>query len=102
MPQMPFHDQAFQTNDLVPASGTYEILHAQHLLAKQVALFKSERFPKCSRCDFPVIFLLQHAVRALDYMNHLDVRVPLLELQPIALEDSSQDEVTQLREQTEA
>lgn len=96
---MPLHDQAFQTSDLVPASGTYEILHAQHLLAKRVVLFKSERFPKCSRCDFPVTFLLHHEVRALDYVNNLDVRVPLLELQPIALEDSSQDAATQLRDQ---
>jgi hypothetical protein len=96
---MPLHDQAFRTNDLVPASGIYEILHAQHLLAKQVVLFKSERFPKCSRCDFPVTFLLHHGLRALDYVNHLDVRVPLLELQPIALEDSPQNADAQLREE---
>jgi hypothetical protein len=97
--QMPFHDQAFQTNDLVPASGTYDILHAQHLLAKQVVLFKSEIFPKCSRCDSPITFLLHHEVRGLDYVHHLDVRVPLLEIQPVTLEDSPQNADAQLQEE---
>ena len=91
---MPIHDQTFQTSDLVPACGTYEIFHAQHLLAQQVVLFKSEKFPKCSRCDFPVTFLLHYGVRALDYVNNLDVRVPLVELEPITLEDSPQSAAT--------
>jgi hypothetical protein len=96
---MPIHKKTFHTNEFVLANGTYEIFHTQHFLASQVVLFKTERFPKCSRCDFPVTFLLHHEVRALDYVNHLDVRVPLTELQPIQLDDSSPDVATQLRDQ---
>jgi hypothetical protein len=96
---MPTHDLTFQTGDSVPANGIYESFHSQHLLAQQVVLFKSEKFPRCSRCDFPVTFLLHHKIRALDYMNNLDVRVPLVELEPITLEDSPQSAAAQLREQ---
>jgi len=96
---MPIPDKTFQTSDLAPANGIYEIFHAQHLLAHQVVLFKSEKFPRCSRCDSPVTFLLHHAIRALDYVDNLDVRVPLVELEPISLEDSAQNSSAQLREE---
>jgi hypothetical protein len=94
---MPIHDRTLQTGDDVPANGTYEIFHQQHLLAKQVVLFKSERFPRCSRCNFPISFLLHHELRALDYVNDLDIRIPLTELQPIQIDDSSPDAAVLLR-----
>ncbi len=87
---MPLYDKTFQIGDLVPAHGIYEIFHTQHLLAQQVVLFKSEKFPKCSRCDFPVTFLLHHELRALDYVNDLDIRIPLTEL-PIQSGSASLD-----------
>jgi hypothetical protein len=96
---MPTHDLTLQTGNPVPANGIYEIFHAPHLLAQQVVLFKSEKFPRCSRCDSPVTFLLHHAIRALDYVDNLDVRVPLVELEPISLEDSAQNSPAQLREE---
>jgi hypothetical protein len=80
---MPIHDRTFNTGDPVPSNGMYVIFHLQHLLAAQVALFKNEQFPKCSRCDFPVTFLLQRDVPALDNINNLEIRVPLTELEPM-------------------
>lgn len=81
------HDFELRTGDLVPASGIYLVNHAPHRLLQEIALFKSERFPRCSKCDSAVLFLLVHPVPALDYPWNLVIRVPLLELQ--VLDDSS-------------
>jgi hypothetical protein len=78
----------FRTDDLVPASGIYSVFHAQHRLVKKVGLFKSELFPKCSRCSSPVLFALIRSLPALDYVNDLAVRIPLLELVPLEEEPS--------------
>jgi hypothetical protein len=86
---MSIHDKTFRTGDNVLANGMYDIFHVQHPLACQVALFKGEQFPKCSRCDSPVTFLLQRDVPALDYINNLEIRVPLTELEPIEHDDST-------------
>src|SRR5260221_9774807 len=61
------HDFELRTGDLVPASGIYLVNHAPHRLLQEIALFKSERFPRCSKCDSAVLFLLVHPVPALDY-----------------------------------
>jgi hypothetical protein len=78
----------FRTHDIVRASGIYKVLHAPHSLQAAVMLFKKERFPKCSHCDSPVIFMLVRRVDALDYMSTLQIPVPLLELVPLEREES--------------
>lgn len=91
---MPVHDKTFLTGDAVPANGVYEIFHAQHALASLVVLFKAERFPKCSRCDSTVTFLLKRDVPALDYVNNLEIRIPLTELEPIEQKSSSHEDAS--------
>ncbi len=86
---MSIHDKTFRSGDTVLANGMYEIFHVEHPLAGQVALFKGEQFPKCSRCDFPVTFMLQREVPALDYIDNVMVRVPLTELEPIQPDDGA-------------
>jgi hypothetical protein len=85
------HDKIFRTGDDVPVNGTYKIFHPHHLPAKQVALFKTEIFPKCRCCDIPVTFVLHRDVPALDYVNNLQIRMPLIELQPLGQDDSAVD-----------
>jgi len=77
----------FRTDDPFPASGIYSVFHAPHRLESTVALFKSELFPKCSRCNSPVTFEPIRWVVALDYVSDLAVRVPLLELVPVEGDD---------------
>ncbi len=77
---MPIHGKTFRTGASVPRNGLYNIFHTQHLLPVQVAL---------SAADSPVTFLLQRDVPALDYINNLEIRVPLTELEPIEHDDST-------------
>jgi hypothetical protein len=70
----------FTTGQQVPASGIYEIKHSAHRLSFQVALFKGEVFPRCSRCSGVVFFSLARKFNGLDAAGIPTFRVPLYEL----------------------
>jgi len=71
----------FTTGATVPASGIYLVAHAPHRLAAEVALFKGESFPKCSRCSEGVLFRMVRVFHGLDAIEKLSYRVPLYELE---------------------
>jgi hypothetical protein len=75
--------EIFYANDSVPAHGIYRVIHAAHKLPEAVALFKSEKFPGCSRCSSPVSFRLMHEFAGLDLVPSLQIRVPLSALLPL-------------------
>ncbi len=76
----------FRTGTVVPQSGIYAVTHPAHRLPSQVALFKGERFPGCSKCRDLVAFELIRAVPALDILPDLSIPVSLREL-PVEEED---------------
>jgi hypothetical protein len=73
--------EQFATGATVPASGIYLVAHAPHRLTAEVALFKSETFPKCGRCSEAVLFRMVRAFHGLDAIEKLSYRVPLYELE---------------------
>jgi len=48
----------FKTNQRIPVSGTYRVVHSFHRLPQEVPLVRDERFPRCSKCDEEVVFEL--------------------------------------------
>lgn len=56
--------------------------HLRHSLARTVALFKDEAFPRCSECDSEVLFTMWRAMPGLDSIRDLQVRVSLKVLHP--------------------
>ena len=73
--------EQFGTGATVPASGIYQVTHAPHRLAVEVALFKGEIFPKCGRCSEAVTFRMVRVFHGLDAIEKLSYRVPLYELE---------------------
>lgn len=73
--------EQFATGATAPESGIYQVAHAPHRLAAEVALFKGENFPKCARCSEVVLFRMVRAFRGLDAIEKLSYRVPLYELE---------------------
>jgi hypothetical protein len=73
--------EQFSTGATVPASGIYQVIHAPHRLAIEVALFKGETFPKCGRCSEVVLFRMARIFHGLDVITQLSYRVPLYELE---------------------
>lgn len=51
----------FETGSLIPASGTYRVIHAAHRLPSEVSLVRGEKFPRCAKCSEAVIFQLVRA-----------------------------------------
>jgi len=62
-----------ETGDTVPETGIYRAVHVHHKLPKEVALLKDEHFPRCQKCNKPVLFDLIHA--AADIFGHHIFRI---------------------------
>jgi hypothetical protein len=73
--------EIFRAGDLVPASGIYEAHHAPHIATNTIALFKSERFPRCRGCHTAVFFTRVRAIPTLDKIPNLEIKVSLMSLQ---------------------
>lgn len=85
------HSRNFRTGTAVPQSGIYAVIHLSHRLPTQVALFKGERFPGCSKCRDVVGFELIRAVLALDILTGLSIPVALPELPVLSDENGCQE-----------
>ena len=46
----------FSTDQTVPHSGIYRVIHAGHRLPHEVTLIAGEVFPRCSKCKDAVQF----------------------------------------------
>jgi len=56
----------FRTDEVIPQSGIYKVIHQRHRLPHEVTLLRDERFPKCARCQDEVTFMLLRAVSFTD------------------------------------
>ncbi|HEY6971296.1 MAG TPA: hypothetical protein VJA94_18950 [Candidatus Angelobacter sp.] len=51
-------EQVFQPGEVVPESGVYTVMHAEHRQRHWATIFKGDRFPQCARCGKGVRFML--------------------------------------------
>ena len=51
-------EQVFQPGEVVPESGVYTVLHADHRQRHWATIFKGDRFPQCAHCGKAVRFAL--------------------------------------------
>lgn len=51
-------EQVFQPGEVVPESGVYTVMHAEHRQRHSATIFKGDRFPQCTRCGNAVRFML--------------------------------------------
>jgi hypothetical protein len=58
----------FKTDQLVPETGLYAVVHENHRLPNEVTLLRDQAFPRCSKCTEAVRF------RALQLAPHAERR----------------------------
>jgi len=56
----------FISGQRVPASGIYQVRHAEHRLPHEVTLLRDQQFPPCARCGTAVHFKVVRLIAALD------------------------------------
>ena len=52
----------FKTNEEVPRSGIYRVLHTEHSI-RDIRLLKGKTFPACPRCSSAIRFTLISAMQ---------------------------------------
>jgi len=60
-----FPVKLYKPGDLIPYSGTYRVIHHEHLHAHEVTCISGERFPACRQCRAQVRFALLSAARSI-------------------------------------
>ncbi|HZI56262.1 MAG TPA: hypothetical protein VFF39_05780 [Verrucomicrobiae bacterium] len=50
--------QLYKSSDIIPISGVYQVIHAQHRLPHEVTLIDGQTFPPCGKCHEEVRFQL--------------------------------------------
>ena len=50
--------QLFKSSSIIPESGIYRVIHAQHRLPHEVTLIGGQTFPPCGKCHEEVRFEL--------------------------------------------
>jgi len=59
----------FISGQRVPASGIYEVRHAQHRLPHEVTLLRDQQFSPCALCGTAVHFKVVRLVEGLDQVR---------------------------------
>jgi hypothetical protein len=52
----------FNTGEIIPQSGIYQVIHTEHRLPHEVTLLRSNPFPTCAQCGNNVSFKLLRGV----------------------------------------
>jgi hypothetical protein len=81
---------AFRTDDVIPHSGIYRVLHQKHRLPHEVTLLRDQKFPRCAQCQDAVVFEMLQAAQDETEVNDKSVRIYLYEL-PVFDDDRDQD-----------
>jgi hypothetical protein len=74
--------QKFNTDETVPESGIYRVMHAGHRLPHEVTLLSGQVFPRCSKCKDQVQFeVVRHAshIQGLPGFNVVVYELPVFE-----------------------
>jgi hypothetical protein len=72
----------YKSSDVIPESGIYRVLHAQHRLPHEVTLIKGQTFPPCANCHDEVRFELVRELPSLAWERRGSVslyELPVLE-----------------------
>jgi hypothetical protein len=48
----------YKSSGIIPVSGIYQVIHAQHRLPHEVTLIDGQTFPPCAKCHEEVRFQL--------------------------------------------
>jgi len=59
--KFPSAPRRFKTEDEIPQSGIYRVIHAEHRLPHEVTLLQGEKFPRCAKCNSAVEFQTVYA-----------------------------------------
>jgi hypothetical protein len=78
----------FNTGEIVPQSGIYEVTHAQHRLPHEVTLLRSNPFPPCAQCGSEVSFKLLRAVTVDSFAIVLNAIPEMTDSQRLAANDT--------------
>ena len=74
--------QKFSTDETVPESGIYRVMHEGHRLPHEVTLLAGQIFPRCSKCKDRVQFeVVRHAshIQAQPGFNVVVYELPVFE-----------------------
>jgi hypothetical protein len=58
--------KTYKSSEIIPASGIYRVIHAQHRLPHEVTLIDGQTFPPCAKCRDEVRFELVRNLPALE------------------------------------
>jgi hypothetical protein len=78
-----------RTGCSVPEGGIYRTSHPQHNLPPEVTLLRNQRFPRCSRCNEPVLFELVRSAPALLNVHPSTFTVALYELPELSPDEEA-------------
>jgi hypothetical protein len=67
----------FRVDQVVPASGVYQVQHSQHRLPQEVTLIAAQHFPPCSSCKHEVAFTFCRVVELNGFSLTLNSIPPL-------------------------
>src|SRR5579859_3275805 len=70
----------FRTEERIPQSGIYEVIHSKHRLPHEVTLLRNEKFPRCAKCQDAVKFRLVRGVNSYPMQRERLSRISLCEL----------------------
>jgi len=70
----------FRTDQEIPESGIYRVMHRKHRLPHEVTLLKDQQFPRCARCQDAVTFQLIRGVLPSEVRHEFSTHIRLYEL----------------------
>jgi hypothetical protein len=65
----------YNSSDVIPKSGIYKVVHAQHRLPHEVTLLEGQIFPPCAKCHEEVRFELVRVLPSLAYERRGSVKL---------------------------
>src|SRR3954447_25336518 len=78
----------FNTGEIVPQSGIYQVIHTEHRLPHEVTLLRSNPFPPCAQCGSEVNFKLLRAVTVDSFAIVLNAIPGMTDSQRLAAHDT--------------
>jgi hypothetical protein len=78
----------FNTGEIIPQSGIYQVIHIEHRLPHEVTLLRSNPFPTCAQCGNSVTFKLLRAVTVDNFAIVLNSIPEMTDSQVMAASDT--------------
>lgn len=73
-------DPRYKTGTSIPFDGHYQIFHSTHRLPREIVLVAGDLFPRCAKCDKPVMFVFVREIkRDFAYERMRLYEIPVLE-----------------------